>query len=501
MSLLFVLMTTQGCATLRPRAECSAHGGDTWHEARSEHFRVWTDLDEDDARDVAVALERTRAMVGLWWGEGSEFNPPGTMDVVVLRRQGALLEFAEPGVAGYVNTSYAYIRPFAVMADGDRQRVPQVIRHELVHYLSRFVLLNQPRWFAEGLAMYLEVSEDRLDDTVQMGLDHPDALNSVRLRGVLPLEKLWAWDVAAPPEHERAHHYASAWAWVHYLLNWQAERFADFQRRLARGEPSKDAWEVAFSGVSVPELERALANVVRGDAEYTIVTRKLPAVSTDVAVRVMGDADVHLTRAWLHLFPGGGALTPEQRREAARLDIVETLRREPGHVGAAVLGASMESDIATKLARARELVAAHPNSAEAWGLLGDALEGDASAAAERGDARRNAVRLAPEEPSLRVALAREYSANGRHGNALAQAVKAAQLAPWSEAVQATLAVATAARGRCDDALVAGERAVDLLHESVSDHQRSAYRAWLSSQISAHCASRPDVPAQVSPGTP
>ncbi|MFP2956315.1 AAA family ATPase [Myxococcus sp. 1LA] len=37
------------------------------------------------------------------------------------------------------------------------------------------------------------------------------------------------------PALDRFHYYASSWAWVHYLLNSQAERFADFQQRLARG--------------------------------------------------------------------------------------------------------------------------------------------------------------------------------------------------------------------------------------------------------------------------
>ncbi|AKQ67986.1 hypothetical protein A176_004898 [Myxococcus hansupus] len=482
-----------GCATLNPRAECAAHGGDTWHEARSEHFRVWTDLDADEARGATVALERTRAMMRLWWGDGTDFDPPGTVDVVLLRRQGALSEFADNRVGGYVSWQDTNVRMLVVMAHEKRRGIPKLVRHELAHYLSRFVLLRQPRWFAEGLAMYLEVAEERRDGMVELGQDNKTALDTVLRMGALPLASLWAWDTSEPPVRDRFHYYASSWAWVHFLLNSQAERFADYQQRLARAEPPRLAWDAAFEGMSDEALEQEFAKALRHGTEYTIVTRKLPPASTDVTLGAMSAADVHVTRARLHRSAFGGTLTPAQRQVQAQADVAEALRLEPGHVHAAVLGAVMEEDGAKRLARARALTAAHPASAEAWDLLGDSLGEETSARVEREQARRNALRLTPEEPARLAALAREYTANGRHANALAHAVKAAKLAPWSQDVQATLAVAAAAQGRCAEAQVAQARAVDLQHESVSSEQRAAFHEWLASRIRVHCAAAPEAP--------
>src|ERR1700729_3636508 len=54
-----------GCATLPP---CPAKGGPIWREAVSAHFRLRSDLDEDDARETIRRLEEIRAsMLAMVW--------------------------------------------------------------------------------------------------------------------------------------------------------------------------------------------------------------------------------------------------------------------------------------------------------------------------------------------------------------------------------------------------------------------------------------------------
>src|SRR4051812_25578243 len=84
-----------GCASLSNRALCPAEGGHTWHEVRSAHFLVRTNLDPAQAQEVALDLERFRRALLLIWTRN--FDPKGRLEVIVLRTRGQLEEFSPKG--------------------------------------------------------------------------------------------------------------------------------------------------------------------------------------------------------------------------------------------------------------------------------------------------------------------------------------------------------------------------------------------------------------------
>jgi hypothetical protein len=93
--------------------------------------------------------------------------------------------------------------------------------HELAHYLSRFFLLRQPRWFAEGLASFLEtVHLEEGGTKAVFGKPDGEALGYIQSGGQgrgrpwLGLKELWRWDQPGnTPPQDLSPLYASSWLW------------------------------------------------------------------------------------------------------------------------------------------------------------------------------------------------------------------------------------------------------------------------------------------------
>jgi hypothetical protein len=92
-----LVLATLGCATLPP---CPAKGGPAWTEVTTRHFAIRTDLDADDAGELARQLEETRAaLMTLAWPNAAD--PPGRWDVVAFASQRELSPFVADQVGGY----------------------------------------------------------------------------------------------------------------------------------------------------------------------------------------------------------------------------------------------------------------------------------------------------------------------------------------------------------------------------------------------------------------
>src|SRR5712664_4948637 len=200
-----------GCATLRI-APSTDSARQPWYEIETAHFRIWTNAELPTAVQTARGLERHRRALLLIWGE--HFDPPGQLEVVVLRDSEQLSEFADAPVAAY--TTLLPTGWQAVMAAKyPSESLAQVQLHELAHYLSRYILLRQPHWLSEGLASYLqtiEVKENSFEAVI--GRPHLPLLQYIRQHDFLSLTDLWN---GSATRESRPELYASSWLWVHFL--------------------------------------------------------------------------------------------------------------------------------------------------------------------------------------------------------------------------------------------------------------------------------------------
>ncbi|MCI0573745.1 MAG: hypothetical protein L0Y66_23665 [Myxococcaceae bacterium] len=365
------VLAASGCATLR--AECPVHAGPTWREVESEHFRIQTDLGAGAARVAAEELERyRRALMSTF---SSEIAPPGKVQVVLLRSRLELSELIGDRYLGVTSRTHTRLR-LALSGDAGQPGAgafPTVVRHELAHYLMSSAFPHPPRWFAEGMAKYLETIEVAPDArSVQFGMrPSREAHEAVSELGLRPLEELWGWKTEAEPTGAAlTAHDASSWLWVHFLMNVYPEQFERFTRALSNAQEPRRAFTEAFAGVEAATLEEEARRYVR-EGRYSLITRPLTLERVDVRERWLKPAEVHAVRATLALM--GFARPWPERLVAASRDLEKALVLDRRNASAQLLRASLSKEPTERLPLLREAVRAHPAHGEAWTALAEAL--------------------------------------------------------------------------------------------------------------------------------
>ncbi|MCP3063336.1 DUF1570 domain-containing protein [Myxococcus sp. K38C18041901] len=468
-----ILALVSGCAS--SRALCPLEGGSPWTEARSQHFRVHTNLSPQAAKKAALELEKLRRAVLLAWGP--DFDPEGSVDVIILRDEAELEEFSRGQYQGF--SSLTPEGPLLVMAgEGhvlDAGPTRWIQTHELAHDVSRRVLLRQPRWLSEGLAQYLETTDvdDRTGEAV-LGRAHWQSLGYVREHGWLDLDELWRWDrKKSLSQEEQEWRYHSAWLWVHYLINRHSQRFDAFQTRLALAEAPRAAWDAVFNdGVDLGDDLRTYAT--RGI--YAVLTQPLPPISSDVTVRELDTTSVHAARARIFMHsPDGRA--PQETLRAAQAEVLKGVGEDPNSVTIAVLAARLKPQRRQFLAGMRALVRKHPEDGRAWDLLAQYLD-PVRDTAQREQAHERAATLRPQDVPVLVRLARHYDRTNQLEKGLAAARRAVQLAPGSPDALSTEANLSFQLGDCVAARKLQNRALDMLHESIAPTIRETMEARL-----------------------
>ncbi|RKH14546.1 DUF1570 domain-containing protein [Corallococcus sp. CA053C] len=478
-----------GCAA--SRALCPAEGGRPWREVRSTHFRVRTNLEEKAAAQSAVELEEFRRALLLAWGP--DFDPPGSVEVVLLSNPRDLEEFTGGQFAGYAGQTPD--GPRMVMTGDGGYLLPDapgdkgVQAHELAHYLSAFALPRQPRWISEGLASYLEtVTIKPSTRDVVLGRASLPMLAYVRAHGWLTLEELWQWDGKTQQSTaELQRHYASAWLWVHYLINEQGERFSALQGRLSRGEEPRRAFAAAFQGEL--EYQEAITNYVRL-GRYAITTQPLPPVPTQTQTRPLEPADVHVIRGLLFA-EAPGSTAPAERQRKLDLELDQALKEDPTHVEAQRMRAEkLEKPERLKLAQL--LVEKHPEDGRAWDLLASALDAQGDLSVQQEQARTRAAELLPDSPNAHNNLAWYYARTLQPQKGLASALRAVRLSPGNAFILDTQAALFFQSGRCPEAVAMERRALDMLHERASDEARQEIKRRLT-EFETKCVPAPAAP--------
>ncbi len=471
------LLFATGCAldSVRP----STVGAGRWLEVVTPHFVLNTDQLEPKALDTARALEEARAsLLQLAW-TGARNPPRGRVDVVVFRSSSDLNRYAglDHPVAGFAARRNGE-RPLLSFHPGAGNSVPSVIVHELAHDLSAWFMPIQPAWFAEGFATYLEtVSYDRSTHQALLGQPSADHVRWLQHTGVMiSSERLFA---ASRPDHddmrETLSFYSSSWLLVHYLLNRESERFGDFQRRLARLEEWRDAWQASFGEVSPQHLDaRVVAHAERTEASS--LTGPVRLEPFEPRLRLLSEAQRHGVLAML-----ASIRQPELAEQEARA----ALRLNPNELNALRVNFNL-LEAAPQQAR-RELalraVAAHPEHADAWWLLARAADSQD----ERDHALEQAQRLEPEHPgvALRIARRKLQNADARAALPLTQ-LAIRRSAPSSTALLLHVRALVGVRD-CTGALrLQGTLERDLADRCASEvssdcgeAQRAALRQWVA----------------------
>lgn len=439
---LLVAVAGSGCVH---RFECTVHGGRVVRQVETEHFVVTSDLDEDVLVKQASELEQLWQAWVVFFG-----HQPATSArlSVVLSSGGATAEFIE-GAAGFVHYGAVPV----MMSDVSGYDTPTGVKyysanaHEMAHFVSHFWLRRQPRWFAEGLANYLDDANFIRDGVVRMGRWQWNGGE------VDTLETMWAWDQMRESGANEGQRYSSAWAWFHFFSNKEEGRLNRWLTALRTARSPTESFEEIFPKTEWAALHKRLEAYLNEGKYRGWETRGLEAGEVSKP-RELAPWEVHLIRR--EYFDDDTTRREEVRRAVSLAGSVTppelTLAR-------------YEDDL--RGPQQSEVLAELPSDPRA--ILQASYAPDLSPL-HRFNLSKRAVAALPDHVGAqsrfaRLALHRDTPA------ALAAAQKAASLAPWWDAPYYLQAEAFSLLGRCDEALAALEDVRSL----IADGQPARHR--------------------------
>jgi tetratricopeptide (TPR) repeat protein len=421
------------------------------------HFLVDSDLERAEIEPIIATLERTRALV-LRALVDDQVEIPGHVRILAVTDTAYFRELVGEFVGGYFGLGYFDEPTILIPVDALRGRTATVA-HELAHAISSYLFPVQPRWFAEGLAQFVE----RVD-WVGIGA-MPMQMGWVRW-GAFPLSAadVLAWNGDIHGGDARFH----LWSFVlyHWLWSTHGKQFTAYQKDLATNTDPKAAWESAFPEFDATKPD-AMAKLDRSLQAYRSTEVPVYRVEAEGDSRYseigLASVDAHLFLNKMRLHRSGAS---KDAKEAARVaELAQIYAEDPDNALAfvALYGLSAASPDAM-----RAFVSLRPRDWRAWLVLAYVTVG-----AEQENALRRAVDLNPESAYGLNSLAWNLVASGRPHEALPLANRALDLAPWSAPAVDTLAEVAFQLGKCVEALQLQRRSVRMPpgNKDLSDHLR------------------------------
>jgi arsenate reductase-like glutaredoxin family protein len=280
-----------------------------------------------------------------------------------------------------------------------------IVKHELAHYVLDAYIRDQPRWFGEGMAQYLETIEYRRagnDAVVTVGEWAPyrtsyrsDLFNSSPTNLLRTSEMLTAPRRAAREDFERElRFYTTAWLMIQYLVNTHREGLEAFERDLMAGLDANLAFAHRFPDLSGDRFDDGLyAFVSRGG--HLVREFHIPPAEYKSNTRELTEAELHTIRARIDAVADTASALDERSR-LARLttNLDEAKAADPMYLDALALDLAVLHRPTTPES-ARHLVAANPDNWLAWYVAAAAFSTSPAFAVDAANARRKQILLHP----------------------------------------------------------------------------------------------------------
>ncbi len=256
-----------------------------WVEVKTPHFHVFCDGGKGDARNVALQMERMRAVFRQAF-PGLRVDPPAPIEVLAVRN-GKEMRTVEPAaylgkgkltLGGYFQRTPDHdLILLRLSAPGDTHPY-RIIYHEYTHLVTSRGEVPLPVWLSEGLAEFYESTEIHGDD-VALGKPERFNIELLRQQALIPLPTLFAVDHASPYYNEQDKgtiFYAESWALTHYFMLRQRRRHSqdlvNYLAFLRQGQDPVTAAAHAFGDLAA--LQKQLQGYVN-QLSFVYVHEKL----------------------------------------------------------------------------------------------------------------------------------------------------------------------------------------------------------------------------------
>jgi len=422
---------------------------ETWVEVRSPNFIVVSNAGEKEARKTAIRFEQIRTLYRKSLAIASQHSGPATTILAVKDENSMKALLPDFFVKGHTRPAGLYAAGWYhsymavdLASPGSNPFAP--IYHEYYHSVTLPYFPGLPLWLAEGLADFYGYT-DITDREALMGRPSPELIAQLRINKMIPLDVLFKVDHSSPYYNEESKSnvfYAESWALTHYFLvgDNQAHRalLSNFLAAMDQGSSANEAAAKAFGDLK--QLQSALERYIHGYNFYEVKTAAPEKIAeSELHARILSDAETDAYRGGFEVVRGHRDLGEPLLKAAIELDpkvalayeymalsrlfagdreqaldsISKAIAAEPHNAltrylraWLATSGRGMGKHDAQTEEDLRAAIAANPDFAPAYDLLGIYLASKGDNFTEALSVARNAVLLEPANSRFRLDVAR-----------------------------------------------------------------------------------------------
>ena len=244
------LLLAAAAATAMP---ASAHA--EWVEASSQHFLVYGDMSQAQAKDWAEKLERVDGFLREAAGVKGE-ETVGKVTVFVVPSMDAVQRLAgRMNVGGFYNADVQgdlAVTPKSIPPEY-RIRAQQVLFHEYTHHIMiRSDTTHVPAWVHEAFAEFFSTIYTDTNGNLVIGTPPLNRGYTLEQRFKMTVPELLTSSDRKLPQDEIPHMYARGWLLLDYLImnKGRSGQLGKYLSLLERGTPSLDAGKRAFGDLA-----------------------------------------------------------------------------------------------------------------------------------------------------------------------------------------------------------------------------------------------------------
>lgn len=370
MSLLFRFVT----AAFAVAAPGSAQAA--WHEARSNHFIIYADMNPGELKQYAERLERFDQAVRYLRGmQDPKLTDANRLKIYVVRSERTVARLAGANwVSGFYQarasgSSVFVPRKSAGMAYWDLDS-ESIFFHEYAHHLQlQFASAAIPPWISEGFAEFLATAVIEADGTVTVGRI-PQYRAWSLFADDLRIEQMLGATNRKFTGTQLAELYGKGWLLVHYLNFTPARKgqVAQYVAAIQRGSSALEAARSAFGDLRT--LDRELARYKNGKIlAFMVESRHLS--TGPVVVRALSAGEDAVIDIHIRLTSG----VTKKNAAAVASDARKAAGKYPGDAFAQAVLAEAEYDAenyAAAEAAANRALIADPSNVRALTFKGRA---------------------------------------------------------------------------------------------------------------------------------
>lgn len=290
--LLSGCMTTTGAGDLKRellRFEGASPQASGWKRVQTPQYELLSDLEPELVQRAALLLSQSLGGLEAMFGRAPVMAHQKL--TIIAMRDG--LEFERrfgKQTWGFAFTQsdevtlclYGPPDRWFVRREINYEGTQSVLLHELAHAVLSRYFVRQSKWFAEGMAQYLETARWLDAETLRLGEPNLDAYRSYRAIRSLSVADMVTWTSMNEGELKVAGLYGLSWAFIHYARNQEPKLFGQFLAQVAQlgADP---AFERSFGGRG-DTLDKAIFKYMK-QGQYQQVVIKVP-LTPPAAVQV-----------------------------------------------------------------------------------------------------------------------------------------------------------------------------------------------------------------------